>query len=118
LSNLDLETSLINTINNYSNYIYNWAQEKGFWEDKDNSCFASEKHALMHTEISESLEALRHGDPPDDKIPKFSCCEAELADAVIRIMDYCKAYDLRLGEAIVAKMEYNETRPYKHGKKF
>lgn len=41
----------------------------------------------------------------------------ELADAVIRIMDYCgyKGWDLE--QAINAKLEYNQTRPYKHGGK-
>lgn len=75
------------------------------------------KIALMHTELSEAVEALRHGNPPDDKIPAFSGVEAELADAVIRIMDFAGGRDLRLGEAIVHKLLYNRTR-LRHGKQF
>lgn len=74
--------------------------------------------ALMHSELSEALEALRHGNPPDDKIPKYKGTEAELADLVIRVMHYAERRGLHVAEAVVAKMAYNETRPYKHGKAF
>lgn len=42
----------------------------------------------------------------------------ELADAVIRIADLCGHMGIDLEAAIALKMEYNETRPYKHGKQF
>src|SRR6266436_240384 len=50
-----------------------------------------EQAALIHSELSETLEYIRHGNPPDDKIPEFSGVEAELADTVIRILDYCRS---------------------------
>ena len=74
--------------------------------------------ALMHSELSEALEAIRHGNPPDNHIPEFSGAEAELADCCIRIFDMAGEHGYRLGEAIIAKMAYNKTRPNKHGKKF
>lgn len=43
--------------------------------------------------------------------------EAELADAVIRIMDYAHARSLDIAGAIIAKMGYNRTRPMRHGGK-
>jgi NTP pyrophosphatase (non-canonical NTP hydrolase) len=77
-----------------------------------------EKIALMHSELSEGLEALRK-DIQSDHIPGFHGIEEELADVVIRIIDYCDARALRLGEAILAKIEFNASRPFKHGgKKF
>lgn len=42
----------------------------------------------------------------------------ELADAVIRIADLCGHEGIDLEAIIREKMEYNATRPYKHGKSF
>lgn len=90
------------------------AVKKGWWKGKRND---GELIALVHSELSEALEALRHGNPPDDKIPEFSGAEAELADVIIRIMDISTAKGWRVAEAIVAKIKFNEGRPYKHGGK-
>jgi hypothetical protein len=73
--------------------------------------------ALMHSELSEALEALRHGNPPDDKVPEFSGVEAELADVIIRIFDLASQRGWRVAEALVAKMEMNKGRSVKHGGK-
>ena len=91
------------------------AVEKGWWDGDRND---AEAIALMHSELSEALEALRQGNPPDDKVPEFRGVEAELADVVIRIMDMAQARGWRVGEAICAKMAYNNTRQRKHGKQF
>lgn len=42
----------------------------------------------------------------------------ELADAVIRIADLCGYLGIDLDTVISEKMAYNETRPFKHGKRF
>lgn len=90
------------------------AVNHGWWDGERNE---GELIALMHSELSEALEALRHGNPPDNHIPEFSGVEAELADVVIRIMDVASAKGWRVAEAIIAKSNYNKTRPYKHGGK-
>lgn len=91
------------------------ANVNGFWE-VDNT---SEKLALIHSEISEALEASRKDiNAPDHHIPGYSNFAVELADAVIRIMDLATQRGIPLGQVIAAKHEYNKTRPYKHGKKF
>lgn len=73
--------------------------------------------ALMHSELSEALEALRHGNPPSDHIPEFSGVEEEIADTIIRCCDLACARGWRVAEALVAKMEMNKSRAHKHGGK-
>jgi len=72
---------------------------------------------LVVSEISEAAEALRKGNPPDDKIPQHSGVAAELADAEIRIADLSEAYGHKTQQAKIEKAEMNKGRPYMHGKK-
>ncbi len=88
---------------------------KGFWDSPRSD---SDLCAHFHDEISEIHDACRHGNPADDKIPSFSGAEAECADVILRIMDAADQRGWRVAEALVAKMQYNLSRPYKHGKKF
>lgn len=80
---------------------------------------SAQRLMLAVSELSEALEFHRHGNPPDTHIPKFNGVEAELADAVIRLMNQATIEGLRLPEAIIAKTAYNARRPFRHGgKKF
>lgn len=96
---------------------YEVAKSKGFWEKPIADYNKSEAIMLMVTELAEAVEALR-ADALDDKLPQYPGEWVELADCLIRIVNYCGARNIPLGEVTRAKMEYNKSRPYKHGKKF
>lgn len=92
------------------------AEVKGFWP-LNGERNKGEMIALMHSELSEMLEAVRKPSA-DQHCPDFTQEETEAADVLIRLLDYCRGHRLRLGGATLAKMEYNRTRPHKHGKVF
>jgi len=96
------------TINNLILECHAIAKEKGWWDDSRND---GELIALMHSELSEALEALRNHGTKDN-------LAEELADCCIRIFDYCGAREINLEETLRKKIDYNKTRPYRHGKKF
>ena len=98
-----------------SRKVHKISKEHGFWDEKRND---GEVIALIHSELSEVLEALRHNNPSSKRIVEFSSVEEELADVVIRVMDYARGNDLLLADAILAKIDYNKGRDFMHGKSF
>lgn len=83
-------------------------QRKAGWWDKprqDGTLFM-----LMVSEISEAMEGARK-DLNDDKLPHHKMVDVELADALIRILDYCGAHDIDIGGIVAEKRAFNMVRP-------
>lgn len=89
------------------------ASDAGWYKDpatgKDIERNFGEVIALMHSELSEALEADRKG-LMDDKLPHRDGREVELADCIIRILDTAAALNLDIAGALIEKNRFNAQR--------
>ena len=128
------------SLNELSKEVHENAVAHGWWDEE--RAFG-EIIALCHSELSEALEEYRKNKPmfyrycykedceycnkgvcqnargmtTDCREKKAEGIATELADCIIRILDYCGKEDIDIDEIIAVKMAYNKTRPYKHGGK-
>jgi NTP pyrophosphatase (non-canonical NTP hydrolase) len=93
------------------------AVEKGFWPENVDDIFIAKQCMMIVSEVTEVMEAIRK-DKGEEEITK------EFADIIIRTLDlYAGAVEagytrLSLDQALREKVDFNKTRPEKHGVRF
>jgi NTP pyrophosphatase (non-canonical NTP hydrolase) len=97
--------------------LHETAIAKGFWEGPINHDKIGNKLALVHSEVTEVLEAIRKNKGSQEVVE-------EMADIIIRLLDLYAAMrnaaliEDSLDEMLYKKMEVNNDRPRLHGNLF
>ena len=104
-------------LNEWAKAIHENAVSKGWWEDDRP---LPEVLMLIISELAEALEADRAGEGNlyEAENGKPEGVYVEVADALIRILDWYGSQKVDVEEIVRMKHEYNKTRPYKHGKRY
>jgi NTP pyrophosphatase (non-canonical NTP hydrolase) len=93
------------------------AIEKGFWDGEYSHDKIGNKLALVHSEVTEVLEAIRKSKGSEQVVE-------EMADVIIRLLDVYAAMRNEeqilhsLDEVLEAKINKNKERPRLHGNLF
>jgi len=93
------------------------AREKGFWDGEYSHDKIGNKLALVHSEVTEVLEAIRKSKGSEQVVE-------EMADVIIRLLDVYAAMRNEeqilhsLDEILEAKINKNKERPRLHGNLF
>lgn len=110
-------TEQSDVLNRYASQIHPINREKGFWDNGYNDDVFGTKIALIHSEVSEWLEAIRKEKGEDAEAE-------EIADVLIRLLDLYEARKISghlnrsLDDALRQKIGKNRDRPHKHGRRF
>jgi NTP pyrophosphatase (non-canonical NTP hydrolase) len=97
--------------------LHETAIEKGFWDGEISYDKLGNKLALVHSEVTEVLEALRKSKGSEEVVE-------EISDVIIRLLDVYAAMrnagivDHSLDEILHKKIDKNLSRPKLHGNLF
>lgn len=91
--------------------------EKGFWGDPEMMDKVAAKLALIHSEVTEVLEALRKSQGADKVTEEFADILIRTFDLYATLVEAGEA-DPLLYKVMLNKMETNKKRPAKHGNRW
>jgi len=97
------------TLNEYAIEIRKICNNHGFIWDMSNPKDIATCLVLMHSEISEALEALRDNDLKQLKL--------EIVGLIIRALHLLEMLSTDIDKLLKKEIERNRNRPYKHGRK-
>ena len=128
LTNLESSSGGVLQIEILQSLAHEIARSKGFYKTIDEATVSHESGLnfvsstqLMNatSELAECNEWLRKGNPESDHLPGVSGAEEEVADCIIRLLDFCEFRGWNIGKTILSKMQYNIGREHMNGgKKF
>lgn len=105
------------SLNDLTKEIHEANRDKGFWDDEIPNL--NEKIMLVVSELAEAVEELRSDMSGYYEVDgKPEGVDVELVDALIRLLDILGYRGADVEKILTAKLAYNATRPYKHGRKF
>lgn len=129
------------SLNKLSEEIFMDNNAKGFWPISPRDRNVGEALMLIVSELGEAIEAHRKGRFSTaeefnnslnssgknhiDSLYSYNfesyikdSFEDEMADAVIRILDFCGGFGIDIENHVKWKLDYNKTREKLHGKKY
>lgn len=104
-------------LNEFAQDVHQVAVDHGWWMDSPSF---PEVIALCHSELSEALEEYRKGREPREVYYENNAPHGisyELADVILRILDYCGHEGIDIEKCLEDKNNFNRSRPYRHGGK-
>ena len=102
-------------INDFAKEVHENAVKHGWWDEERSF---GEIIALCYSELSEALEEYRgKKDILYYNEGKPEGIAVEMADCIIRILDWAAKNEIDLEFVMQLKHKYNVTRPYRHGGK-
>ena len=110
-----LSHSQIEALRELQAHIHSVNKKAGWWNDLNTGESLVGKRnrgemlMLIVSEISEAMEGERR-DLQDDKLPRRKMAEVELADAMLRLLDYAHAHGYDIAGAMAEKMDFNQQR--------
>lgn len=104
-------------LNDFMDGVHENAVKHGWWTMAPSF---PEVIALCHSELSEALEEYRKDGGMkmvyyEDGVPHGIAFE--LADTILRILDYCGHMGIDIEQCLEEKNKFNQNRPYRHGGK-